>query len=393
MRDDGTAGHGSWLSSFSSRRPAYESDQRASLDWIAEAHATSTAVREGLTEPARVALRDRLRRVIGRCACGPDHIQRRGHVLAECGSTEWQEATLYDLMRHPHGRGTGERSRLYAGIVSDYFATEYATDTDPPRDLIHVTCTGYVSPSPAQRLVARKEWGQRTRVTHAYQMGCYAAFPAIRLAIGALRTPPELAAAGAPARVDVVHTELCTLHFDPGESSIEQLVVQSLFADGFIRYAVTDAPRESSLRVLALAEAIIPDSADAMTWVMSDFGMQMTLGRDVPEQIGRAMRGFVLDLYQRAGLDAGEHLRHSLAAVHPGGPRIIDRVRDILELDDAQVSASREVLRDFGNMSSATLPHVWMKLLADPSVPAGTLVLSLAFGPGLTVCGGLFQKA
>ena len=119
----------------------------------------------------------------------------------------------------------------------------------------------------------------------------------------------------------------------------------------------------------------------------------MTLARDVPEQIGGALRGFVLALYQRAGLDPFVHLRSSVAAVHPGGPRIIDRVRDILELGESQVQTSREVLRDYGNMSSATLPHIWMRILADNGVPPDTLVLSLAFGPGLTLCGGLFRKA
>jgi predicted naringenin-chalcone synthase len=393
MRADDATGDLPSLSGFSSRRPAYESEQRASLDWIAEAHAASAATRDGLTESARVALRDRVRKVIDRCACGPEHIHRRGHVLAEIGSTAWDQATLYDLGRHPRGRGSGDRSRMFAEIAGAYLETEYAADTAPPRDLIHVTCTGYVSPSAAQRMVARKGWGERTRVTHAYHMGCYAAFPAIRLAAGALRTPSPLSAAGTPARVDVVHTELCSLHFDPGTLSIEQLVVQSLFADGFIRYAVTDAPQGPSLRVLALAEAILPDSAEAMGWVMSDFGMQMILDRNVPEHIGRALRGFILELYGRAGLDAGVHLRQSVAAVHPGGPRIIDRVREVLELDEGQVRISREILRDFGNMSSATLPHIWMRVLDDATVPAGTLVLSLAFGPGLTVCGGLFRKA
>src|SRR5690606_16117709 len=137
------------------------------------------------------------RRVIDRCACGPDDIGRRGHAIAEIGSTAWDQATLYDLVRHPRGRGSRERSRVYAEIVGSYFDAEYAADTAPPRDLIHVTCTGYVSPSPAQRLVAHKGWGQGTRVFHAYQMGCYAAFPALRLAVGALRTPPALSAAGA----------------------------------------------------------------------------------------------------------------------------------------------------------------------------------------------------
>jgi predicted naringenin-chalcone synthase len=393
VRNNGASGDTPWLTRFSSRRPAYQTDQRASLDWIAEAHATSTAVREGLTEAQRLALRDRVRRVIDRCACGPAHIRQRGHVLAEIGSTAWDQAQLYDLVRHPHGRGSGERSRIFAAIAGEYLDAEYAADTAPPRDVIHVTCTGYVSPSAAQRLVERKGWGDRTRVTHAYHMGCYAAFPAIRMAAGALRTPSPLAAAGAPARVDVVHTELCSLHFDPGTTSVEQLVVQSLFADGFIRYAVTDLQQGPSLRVLALAEAIVPDSADAMGWMMSDYGMEMILDRNVPEHIGRALRGFVIELYRRAGLDLGVHLKRSVAAVHPGGPRIIDRVREVLELDEDQVRLSREVLYDYGNMSSATLPHIWMRVLDDASVPAGALVLSLAFGPGLTVCGGLFRKA
>ena len=64
----------------------------------------------------------------------------------------------------------------------------------------------------------------------------------------------------------------------------------------------------------------------------------------------------------------------------------------VLELDEGQVAASRRVLHDYGNMSSATLPHIWMRLLADPDVPRGTLIPSFAFGPGLSVCGALLEK-
>jgi predicted naringenin-chalcone synthase len=284
---------------------------------------------------------------------------------------------------YPHGRSAAIRNELFAGAVEAYFAHEYASERDAPDDLIHVTCTGYVSPSGAQKLVAQRGWGGRTRVTHAYHMGCYAALPAVRIAAGFVASGSE--------RVDIVHTELCSLHLDPSDHRLEQLVVQSLFADGLIRYALTAADDGPGLLPLSACEVVLPDSADAMSWVGSEWGMQMTLARDVPERIAAELRGFVLELYRRAGLEL-DALKRSVFAVHPGGPRIIDRVREVLELDPAQVQTSRDVLRDHGNMSSATLPHIWMRLLADPRVSRGTLIPSLAFGPGLTVAGTLLEK-
>jgi predicted naringenin-chalcone synthase len=91
-------------------------------------------------------------------------------------------------------------------------------------------------------------------------------------------------------------------------------------------------------------------------------------------------------------LTLARDLRHAVVAVHPGGPKIIDRVQEILELDAAQVQASRDVLFDYGNMSSATLPHIWQRIASDERVASGASVLSLAFGPGLSVCGALFRK-
>jgi predicted naringenin-chalcone synthase len=208
-----------------------------------------------------------------------------------------------------------------------------------------------------------------------------------------LNAPTAIAASslGGPARVDIVHTELCSLHVDPSNHDIEQLVVQSLFADGLIRYSMRSGEQATGLSVLAIGEAILPDSAESMSWTVSDAGMQMTLAMDVPTKITASLRGFVTALYQKAGLSI-DSLRGSVCAVHPGGPKIIDGVRDVLELQDPQVQTSRDVLFDHGNMSSATLPHIWMRLVDDDRVAPRTLILSLAFGPGLTVCGGLFRK-
>jgi predicted naringenin-chalcone synthase len=136
-------------------------------------------------------------------------------------------------------------------------------------------------------------------------MGCYAAFPALRAA-GAFAASAGQVGPHLPRRIDVVHTEICSLHLSPLAHSPEQLVVQTLFADGFIAYGVGDEAswdhRSPALELLAQDEQIVPDSTDAMTWTCSDWGMQMGLLRDVPERIAGVLAAFVDRLAQRAGL-------------------------------------------------------------------------------------------
>jgi len=381
------------LTNFSVQRPQYELRQERALQWLSELHGVAEGTLKGLSGSEQAAFAARYAKLIERCACGPDRIDKRGHVTPDLGSTD--QMALYDVRHFPHGQGSAARSELFAQVVNGYFEREYAAETQAPSELIHVTCTGYVAPSGAQRLVAAKGWGELTHVTHAYHMGCYAAFPAILLAAGQLGVPPALRPENNEPRADIVHTELCTLHLDPSDHSPEQCVVQSLFADGFVRYSLREPradERVRGLELLAVSERILPDSAQSMAWSVGDFGMHMTLMRDVPDRIASALRPFVSALLAKAGVGGAEALRHAVVAVHPGGPKIIDRVGEVLELAPAQLQTSRDVLFDYGNMSSATLPHVWQRIVADDSVQPMTLVLSLAFGPGLSVCGGLFRK-
>ena len=372
------------LSSFVATRPKHEIEQGRSLLWLARMHALSEATRLGLDRAGRVAFEERLSAVLGRVACGPRAIARRGSVLAEIGGEDPSTNVIYDVTQAPHGAGTGARTYVFRRVVRDYFESAFLDVQEPPRDLIHVTCTGYVAPSGAQELAAKRGWGERTRVTHAYHMGCYAAFPALRMAQGAL--------SAREGRVDIVHTELCSLHLDPGAHALEQLVVQSLFADGLIRYSVDEDRGQDGLLLLALDERLIADSADSMSWIQSDHGMLMTLARDVPARIRGELHAFVHALLHRAGLSPEAELPRAAFAIHPGGPRIIDAVCDVFSLTEEQARESREVLSEHGNMSSATLPHVWSRMLASPALASGSVIVSLAFGPGLTLCGGVMRK-
>jgi predicted naringenin-chalcone synthase len=383
------------IGSFRLVRPRYEARQEDILVWLADVHtraAAAAAVASTRTNanPAadaprafdEAAFHERIKRLIRHVCCGSDKIATRGYSAPNTPTPG--EPLLYDQATSPAGAGAAARTDWYAHEVESVFQRIYEGESEPPADLVHVTCTGYVSPSGAQRLVSNRKWGESTRVTHAYHMGCYAAVPALRIASGLAR------ASG--ARADIVHTELCSLHFDPSQHTPEQLVVQSLFADGSVRYTLSFDGEGPGLHLLALHEVLSEDSEDAMQWRLGDFGMRMTLSREIPDRIGRSIRPFVSALFARAGLDFARERTACAFAVHPGGPKIIDAVRDALELDESQVAAGRRVLRRFGNMSSATLPHIWSDLLDDPTCVPGTLVASFGFGPGLTVCGALFRK-
>jgi predicted naringenin-chalcone synthase len=371
------------LTRFVASAPRHSMTQAKSLDWLVAAHTEAESTLQQFDAKDRERFSIRMRAALNRCACPPEKLGTRHHSVDGLDSFDFADNVIYDLRNNPRGKSSHARTQLFAKIVDGYFEKTYADEPTPPDDLIHVTCTGYVSPNGAQKLVARRGWGSTARVTNAYQMGCYAALPAVRIAAG-------FAATGAK-RVDIVHTELCSLHLDPTDHRLEQLVVQSLFADGLIRYSMVPDDGAHGLRVLAQHECVVPDSAASMGWLVGDAGMQMTLARDVPDRIAGALRGFITELLAKAGRDVSD-LKASVFAVHPGGPRIIDRVAELLELGDHQVAASRGVLFDHGNMSSATLPHIWMRLLDDPRIAAGTLIPSLAFGPGLTICGGLLEK-
>ncbi len=360
---------------FQQRTPFHVTAQDDILDWLAWMHAAADA-----TADAR-----RLRRALDRFGCASNQIRQRFHALEDFTHRDRTRMRIFNATAAPEGQRLAARMALFAEVTQEVFDAFYSTEAVAPTHMIHVTCTGYVAPSAAQRLVAVKGWTE-TVVTHAYHMGCYAALPALRQAAG------FIAADGPATRVDVVHTELCTLHLNPTLHDPEQLVIQSLFADGFARYSVTGelsgAPR---FELLAMAEEVLPDSAAAMTWQCAEWGFPMTLARDVPVRIAQALPRFIARLARRGGRSEVE-VRQAVYAIHPGGPKIIEQVQAGLELTAAQTAASRRVLHAYGNMSSATLPYVWSDILADETVPDGALVASLAFGPGLTLCGNLLIK-
>lgn len=244
--------------------------------------------------------------------------------------------------------------------------------------LISVSCTGFFAPGIDYRLI--RDLGLRDTVerTHLGFMGCAAALPALRLASQITDSRPD-------AVVLVVCVELCSLHIRDSRDP-EQIVAASVFADGAGAAVVTadDAMgAEGGLFLDRFATTLTSEGESDMVWTIGDSGFDMKLSAEVPRIIGREIRG-ALSLF------LADRPPPETWAVHPGGRSVLDRVETGLGLPEAALTASREVLADYGNMSSATILFILRRLLLDPEVSGS--VAALAFGPGLTVESAMLRK-
>ena len=249
--------------------------------------------------------------------------------------------------------------------------------------LLFITCTGFAAPGPDRDLVLRLGLPSAVRRIQIGYQGCSAGIVGLRTAAEIVRGEPA-------ARVLVVAVELASLHFqtDPQEDDLRG---HALFADGAGAAVVggsrgaarpSGAGRSATVALGRGASRLLPDSAGDMSWDVGDTGFRMRLSSRVPETLATELPGFAADL---AG-GAPELMTHW--AIHPGGPVILDRVRDALAIPEERLAPSREVLRRCGNMSSATVFFVFRGLL-EAGVPGEGI--ALAFGPGLTVEGLRFR--
>jgi predicted naringenin-chalcone synthase len=207
-------------------------------------------------------------------------------------------------------------------------------------------------------------------------MGCYAAINALKLARHIVRSEPE-------ARVLIVSVELCTLHLQE-TGDLEKVLSFLIFGDGCAAAIVSLEPEGLSLD--RFHAALLPQASEQITWRIGDEGFDMHLSGHVPASVGEALRQGRERILDGAAIEDFD-----LWAVHPGGRSILDSVQGALDLGPDALADSREVLRTFGNMSSATVLFVLERLMKR-SRP-GDRGCAMAFGPGLTAETLLFRAA
>lgn len=240
--------------------------------------------------------------------------------------------------------------------------------------LVVASCTGFVAPGLDQLLVAATGIDPSVERTVVGFMGCYAAVNSLRLAHHIVRSEPA-------ARVLVVNLELCTLHFQRTQD-LERLLAMLLFGDGASAALVTAEP--AGIALTDFKSVAISGSGDAITWRIGDQGFDMHLDGRVPGLIDSALRNERRSNDGQGVLHGQQPADYDLWAVHAGGRTILDAVERALELGADALQPSREVLRAFGNMSSATLMFVLAAMIGRRKAGhPGRDGLAMAFGPGL----------
>lgn len=239
--------------------------------------------------------------------------------------------------------------------------------------LIVACCTGFYAPGLDIDIVTRFGLSPAVERTVVGFMGCYAGISALKLARHIVRSEPQ-------AKVLVVNLELCTLHLQEVDD-LERMLCFSLWGDGCSASLVSADPLGIELQ--SFHTTTIEGSADQMAWRVGDHGFDMLLSGKVAPTIARTLPGKV-----EAILGIRPVGDIALWAVHPGGRTILDAVAQALRLDEDALSCSREVLRRFGNMSSATVIFV-LKAMLERGLRG--LGCAMAFGPGLTAESMLFE--
>ncbi|WP_193596349.1 type III polyketide synthase [Microbacterium sp. YJN-G] len=322
-------------------------------------------------------------------------VQTRHTVLTELDLTVEVDDPVF------HDRASGEllmpgtktRNEIYIREADRLFveAARRALDADPdltPADVTHVvtvSCTGFHAPGPDYEIVRALGIPDSAQRYHLGFMGCYAAMPALRAARQFCLADPD-------AVVLVASVELCTLHLRSSEEP-DSIIASSLFSDGAAaglvtaRSLATPAPAYSLDR---FHTALAPQGEKDMAWTIGDGGFEMVLSTAVPQIIGETIQTALRPLWsadpELAEAFDEERIGEPVAhwAIHPGGRSILDRVQERLRLSDDQLQPAREVLRDFGNMSSATVLFVLCSILEQGDSRPGDRVAAMAFGPGLT---------
>ena len=244
--------------------------------------------------------------------------------------------------------------------------------------LVVNTCTGYICPGISTYLIEKLGLSRSVRVYDLVGSGCGGAIPNLEIA-------QSLLARNGDGVVVSVSVEICSATFQM-EDNLSLLLSNTLFGDGAAAAVLWTRP--VGYELVASASRYVPEQRDAIRYVHKHGQLYNQLSLKFPDLVRKAAAQVVADVLKPRSLKPAD-IRHW--ALHSGGEKIINAVRDEVGLSEEQVSATRTVLAEHGNMSS---PTVWFVLreIEKRGIAPGEWCIMVAFGAGLSAHSFLLRK-
>ena len=249
-------------------------------------------------------------------------------------------------------------------------ANLHPTDID---FIITVSCTGIMIPSLDAYLINRLKMRQDIVRLPVTEMGCAAGVSGIIYAKNFLKANPN-------KRAVVIAVESPTATFQIDDYSMANIVSAAIFGDGAAGVILSSYENENGPEILDEAMYHFYDAEQMMGFKLENTGLQMILDKAVPETISNHFPAIVHPFLERNNItiDEVDHL-----IFHPGGKKIVQTVEELFGSLGKNIDDTKEVLKLYGNMSSATVLYVLERFM-DKQLPKGDIGLMLSFGPGFS---------
>ena len=244
--------------------------------------------------------------------------------------------------------------------------------------LFFVSTTGISTPSLDAKLLFRLGLSPNLKRIPVWGLGCAGGAAGVARAADYARAyPRELAL--------LIAVELCSLTFRVGDISKSTLVAASLFADGAaaVLLGAGEGPE-----ILGSHSTTWPGTEDVMGWDLMESGLKVRFAKSVPQIVRTRTRATVEEACKKHGIVL-EDLRHLV--VHPGGAKVLEAYEEALGLGPGSLELPREILREYGNMSSASVLFVLERFLESYPAGSGEYGIISALGPGFSAEHVLFR--
>jgi len=290
-------------------------------------------------------------------------------IVTDKGAMQ-DEGALFVRGDFPSTARRMEAFRQFAPQLARCALLKLALSDSERQGITHVIvtcCTGLYAPGLDFEVVELLQLSPSVERTFIGFMGCYAAINALKTARHIVRSEPD-------AKVLLLSLELCSLHMQETDD-LEQLLAFTVFADGCAAYLVTTEP--TGLAIDSFLAVNLAGTDHLITWRIGEQGFDMHLSGQVPGQLRQGLAEAGTRITQGRELSSID-----LWAVHPGGRTILDAAEQGLALSAEALADSRNILLNYGNMSSASIMFVLHRLMqrARP----GQRGCAMSFGPGVT---------